>query len=435
MTNRKKALALTVGTGNIDDLERTLLTPMIRSIEEGKWGRIVLLPSRTTEKFAQTLSERITEPAVEIRALPEAGQENDADACFGHFDSVLADLIDEGFAKNDVRVDFTRGTKAMSAALVLAAVGRDVPILRYVHGEQRDERGMVVPGTEQIGEIRTNLATARGRLDQAGAFMRHGDFSAAIELLPALSGPFANVLFPEQLHGEASALRAAAQIYAAWDRLDYRAAADKIALGESEAAGAGEFALTPEMSDWIHRLKRVPDAPAKEKMAAYLRVLACDLLANAERRLRDRHFEDAQLRVYRVLELLGQIRLFDRGYDSAALPPDDENVRAFREKPAKHVFGVNAWGTLTAPRELAARFLEHLGDPLAQRLLAFGRSRAFQAGNRNRSILIHGFDATASADEGAFDKVLNHLTSILTADDPEAPDRLKVAGSLSFSGG
>ena len=29
----KKVLVLTVGTGNIDDLERTLLVPMLKSVE------------------------------------------------------------------------------------------------------------------------------------------------------------------------------------------------------------------------------------------------------------------------------------------------------------------------------------------------------------------------------------------------------------------
>ena len=64
--NGKKALVLTVGTGNIDDIERTLLAPMFKSVEDGEWDRIVLLPSRTTEEFAQTLQERIANPAVEI---------------------------------------------------------------------------------------------------------------------------------------------------------------------------------------------------------------------------------------------------------------------------------------------------------------------------------------------------------------------------------
>ena len=434
--DRRKALALTVGTGNIGDLERTLLLPMLKSIGEGEWERVVLLPSRTTEEFAQTLHDRLCGHAVEVAPLEKAGDENDADACFGHFDSVLEQLVKD-FEPGDIQVDFTPGTKAMSAALVLAAVGRGVPILRYVHGERRDERGMVVPGAERVGEIRTSLATARGLLDQARTFMRRGDFGAAIELLPDLDGLFAAALFPERFHAETRSLRAAAQIYAAWDRLDYVAAAEAVASHGLEAAGAGEFAPTPEMSEWICRLSRKPPSSSHEEMAAYLRVLACDVLANAERRLRDRHFEDALLRAYRVLELVGQIRLFDRGRDSAALSPDDPEIGEFREKlreSGERGFGENRDG-LTAPRELAARLLDHLGDPLAGRLLGFdGRRKKARTRNRNQSILIHGFSAAAPPEAGPLRDVLAGLAELLKEDDPGAAERLETARSLSFSG-
>lgn len=124
--NSEKVLVLTVGTGDIDNPEATLLDPMRKSVEDGEWDRIVLLPSRTTEESAQTLQGRIANPAVEIDVLPESGQENNADVCFGHFDTVLARLIGSGFKPSNIVVDFTRGTKAMSAALVLAAIGRDI---------------------------------------------------------------------------------------------------------------------------------------------------------------------------------------------------------------------------------------------------------------------------------------------------------------------
>lgn len=430
-----KALVLTVGTGNIDDLERTLLVPMLKSIERGIWNRVVLLPSHTTDEFAQMLRARLSHPAVEIQRLRAAGQENDADACFGHFDAVLERLVADGFTPDDIEVDFTRGTKAMSAALVLAAVGRGIPSLRYVHSEQRDGRGMVVPGTEKVGEIQTTVATAHRRLDQSRTFMRQGDFGAAIELLPDLDRPLAG-LFPERFRREAQALRAAAQIYAAWDRLNYQAAAKAVEQHGPTAAQAGEFAPTSEMDGWLRRLKQRPDSSSHAEMAAYLRIVACDLLANAERRLHDQHFEDALLRSYRVLELIGQIRLFDRGYDSAALPPDDERIEKFRKEKLKskeHGFGKNK-GALTAPRELAARFLKYLGDPLAERLTNFDKSHSkAQILRRNQSILVHGFGATASAEAGPLREILNALAELLQEDDPKAAERLQVARSLSFS--
>ena len=436
----KKALVLTVGTGNIDDIEQTLLVPMLKSVEDGEWARIVLLPSRTTEEFAQTLQERIANSAVEISALPALGQENNADACFGHFDSVLDRLIGDGFEAGDIVVDFTRGTKAMSAALVLAAIGRDIPVLRYIHSERRDERGMVIPSTEKIGQIKTNLATERRRLEQAERLMGHGDFGAVIELLPDLDGPFVG-LFSQQFRLQAEALCSAAKIYAAWDRLDYKAAVEELSRRGTTAKKAGGFALTKEMKKWLNKLGQTPEQSDHRAMAAHLRALVSDLLANADRRLRDQHFEDALIRAYRVLELIGQIRLFARGYNSAALPPKDEVIEKFQEELAKkgeHSFGVNRRGphkgTLTAPRELAARLLKRLNDPLASRLLDFdNRHSESQTRRRNDSILIHGFTATAPAEEGRLREVLADLERLLKEDDPKAGERLTIARSLDFS--
>ena len=428
--NGKKVLVLTVGTGNIDDLEQTLLVPMCKSVEDGEWDRIVLLPSHTTEGFAQKLQERIANPAVKIHVLPQAGQENNADACFGHFDEVLDRLIgDDGFKQSDIVVDFTRGTKAMSAALVLAALGRDIPVLRYVHSKQRDQRGMVVPGTEKIGKIKTDLATQRRRINQAERLMNHGDFGAVIELLFDFEGPFI---------GEAKALRSVAQVYAAWDRLDYKAAVEELNRCKEMAENTGRFVLTSAMDSWLKELERKPNLSDHPAMAAHLRALACDLLANAERRLRDRHFEDALIRAYRVLELIGQIRLFARGYDSAALQPEDATIVRLRKKLKKK--GSNDFytdlktGKLQASSFLATRLLKELNDELADQLLNFDqRHSETQTRNRNQSILIHGFTSTAPAEADPLRVLLVALEKLLKEDDPSAGKRLKVARSLDFS--
>lgn len=432
----RKALILTVGTGDMDNPEQTLLTPMVKSMERGEWERIILLPSHTTEAAAGTLRDRVAGSAVEVDPLPKSGHENDADECFAHFDRVLRKLRADGFRPDDIVADFTRGTKAMSAALVLAAVERGVERLRYVYGP-RDQRGTAVPGTEKVGEIRTSVVTARRRIDEARALMRHGDFGAALELLP--DQRFVTLL-PEALRKESAALRAAARIYAAWDRLDYKAAVDSLDDRE-DTAHAGAFAPTAAMEGWLRRLAgirsfRQKDADAQaycKSQAASLRPLACDLLANAERRVRDQRFEDAQLRAYRVLELLGQIRLFGRGYDNADLPEEDDAITAFdaaqRESDRRGIRSKG--GKRTAGRETTAHLLKHLGDPLADELLRFG-GRWTGMARRNVSILIHGFTATAPEREELTD-ALGRIESLLKQDHRRAGDWLRVARSLPLA--
>jgi hypothetical protein len=166
-----RSLLLTVGTGNIEDLEASLFVPLRISIERGEWERIVLLPSLVTADNADVLRERLAGLPIAIEPLPKPGVEDDADQCFEHFDRVIEGLLADGFAAEEIVVDFTRGTKAMSAALVLAAVRHGIPRLRYIASASRDARGLVIPGTEELRETSTARATARRIIDLARGLM------------------------------------------------------------------------------------------------------------------------------------------------------------------------------------------------------------------------------------------------------------------------
>ena len=419
-------LVLTVGTGDREALEESLLKPLAKSIDEGKWCEVFLLPSSLTEGFADRLAERFPDLPVRIEPLPEPNMENDADACYGHFDAVLGELLKD-YEAMSVTVDFTRGTKAMSAALVLAAVRRDIPQLRYVWGE-RDKRGMVVAGTERIGRFATERVTARRRIDAAKRLMGHGNFAAALDLMPDPSGQSSKPL-PKSLHDETTVLWRQAEFYAAWDRLDY-AKADRLA---SEARPEDDLS---DAVPWVRHLAQAPKKEDHASMARWLRAIACDLLENGRRRIQDRHFEDALLRAYRILELVGQFRLFDRGIDSASVDPDLEAVRYLREKLKKkgsQDFGTGRDGRLTAPRDLAARLLKRLGDPLGAELLKFDEKHGgIDAKKRNHSILIHGFETEAKSDsELSLNSLYDALDELLRKAEPRAGDMIKTAGLLS----
>ncbi len=428
-------LVLTVGTGNRDDLEGSLYSPLIKSISTGHWDHVVLLPSQSTVEQAVELKKRIHTSPVKIRPIPDHGDENDADACFTHFDSVLGGTIADGFSPAQITLDFTRGTKAMSAALVLAGVGREIPVLRYIQG-MRGRTGSVQPGTEKIREVRTEAASARQQLDQAERLMKRGAFEAVCALHNDRH-PLPDTV-PRELRNKFESFGAVADIYAAWDRFDFSGAAAKL---EKYLQRAGAFTPTPDMEDWIATLSREV-VPAKyAETALHLRHLVCDILASAERRLRDGHYEDAGIRCYRVLELVGQVRLFDRGYDSSCLPGDDPKVEGFQKKqrkkkrnPLSENTSKELQGTFKAARNQVAFFLSFLGDPLAKKLIMFGESEEHVKA-RNVGILIHGFEAKAARlGTQRLEEHICKLEALLLEDDPGAAKRLAVARSLDFSG-
>jgi hypothetical protein len=165
-------------------------------------------------------------------------------------------------------------------------------------------------------------------------------------------------------------------------------------------------------------------------------MLAADLLANGERRIRDGHFEDAVVRAYRVLELLGQIRLFSLGLDSSSLSPNDPAVQQvyakLQKSDSRDRFGQNPDGTLNAGRQLVARILKAKGDSLARRLLRLGEHDLLRS--RNHSILIHGFKAVGLEDRSPLEAIYRELEEVVVADaGKDARRSLALARSLDFS--
>ncbi|WP_136661539.1 TIGR02710 family CRISPR-associated CARF protein [Nitratireductor sp. XY-223] len=413
---RQRVLVLTVGTGDIDRLEESLFRPLQRSLETGAWKRAVLLPSALTVGHARTIAARIRDlPArVGIEPLPVNGYENDPDASFCHFDGVLNKLVEDGYAPADIVVDFTRGTKAMSAALVLAAARHEISELRYVHGA-RDGRGMVRPGTEIVSHLRTDRTTMRRLLDDARKLMQRGAFAAVRNLVPDTEGGAVHSDFAQ----EAARLRRLAAFWSAWDRLDYRRACDEATELQADDPAAHR-ALAAECAV-VRRLAEQPDRQDHEAFAVWLRAVAVDLLENGRRCIELNRFEDALLRGYRVLELIGQVRLFDRGHDSANIDPGHRDVRSFREhleKKGSHDLGsAGQQRCLTMSREQSGRFLKHLGDPLARELLRLGQKKGLK--DRNMSILIHGFRA-ADLDGQSLGELYDPLAALLSRDQEES---------------
>jgi CRISPR-associated protein (TIGR02710 family) len=420
-------LLLSIGTGSLDRQEETLFIPLCKSIAKGKWNHVVLLPSQITRQSAHELAARLKGVSVDIAPLPQDGQENDADACYAHFARVINGLRQQGLRPSDIHVDFTRGTKGMSAALVLAAVRHGIPTLRYITGI-RDNRGMVLPGKEQIHEIKTTTASGHRLLDESESFFLRGNFAGVREILPDPSSPFAK-LYPEEVKEVSGYAWALAAFYSAWDRLDYKAATKVKLLQPPPGKARWERFFPPsECTAWVRTLAQplpgIDNDDRSQEMARRIRFIAVDLLANGARRIRDAHYEDAVIRAYRVLELVGQFRLWDKGLDSSALPPDHPAVIALQNKLEKNKdrerFGINRDNTLTAGRELSARLLKQMGDPISARLIELGNSSLLQdrkiSKARNLSILIHGFEAVGLEDRKPLEEAYRKLEALLLED-------------------
>jgi CRISPR-associated protein (TIGR02710 family) len=401
MSQQAKVLLLTVGTGTRGKLEETILEPFHKSLVAAGAARNILLPSQETEPIARRIQESFPESPTEIRPLPNAGDENDADRCFEHFDAVLSEVLAAGTDPSAVIADITRGTKAMSAALLMAAAIRGVRHVRYLLAERRNESGYAEPGSEKVRDIEPSFMFLRQNLNLAMATLRAGNFRAVEHLLsphfPGQSRPSTPV------EVEICVLDWAAKFWGAWDRFDYGRARS---LLELLPQGAPERLRTLLPSEDQRRLvcllaEALPKAMGER--VKYCRALAADLLANAERRLEEGHLEEVLVRIYRLLELITRYRLFIHGLDSEHQNDQNPAVKEWLASEMQARGASRRAGSLG--RGEAARLLLFVeqkhpasrGAKIAERLARTGEWLGVRDDElRNGSILIHGLSASSA---------------------------------------
>jgi CRISPR-associated protein (TIGR02710 family) len=289
-----------------------------------------------------------------------------------------------------VVVDYTGGTKTMSAALALQAHPWDCTFA-YVGGSERtkNDLGVVVSGTEQVTHVQ-NPWDALGcqAVEDAITLFDQAAYGAAAQLL---KGAFARVQDPVRKR-ELNSLRTLADAYDAWDRFQHRDAGrllGDVIKGENDLRclfGADRAdALLDQVSGHRAYLENLAVVPGVTRE----RVL--DLLANARRRFDERRLDDAVARLYRAIEALAQARLreahciadtghvpFDR------LPTPLRDTMAARARDGVLFFGLQD----------DYAFLQSTDDDLGRRFHELGlddRERSPLTA-RNQSILAHGFE-------------------------------------------
>ena len=425
-------LLLTVGTGTRGRTEETILEPFGMSLRAAGCQRNILLPSRQTLPQAEMVREANPEFAIEIRPLPRDGDENDADACFVHFDAVFESLLASGVPPEEIIADITRGTKAMSAALLMAAAIHRAGKVRYLVGGRQNESGSAVPGTESPRDIEPAFIRLRYSLQLAEQHLRAFSYRAVETLLDPWLPLGARPQTPVQR--QIAAWLWAARFWGAWDRFDYKEAKRLASRSNLPAVAPASIELyLPSEQQIAHLETLAGEAPPEAKdNPAYCRALAADLIANAERRFREGQNEEVLVRLYRVFELIGQYRLFEHGIDTGKPDVSDPRLRAWLESQGKPLPGREA-EELRLPRLEAAKLLEFLeksepgrgGPDVGQRLVGLSWLGEWGPEMRNTSLLIHGFKARTRGRENELKKLLKQTRDFYQSEDGGNAQRLE----------
>ncbi len=400
----KKALVQSVGTGTRPDVDIT--KPLMWHLRKSGASFVSWVASDESQELAKKMARtlKLSQEEYEVHTLANI---EDVERAYRECLAVLRDLTQRGFAPEDIEVDYTSGTKAMTAGLVLAAVAHRCATLTYITGERL--AGVVKDQTERLVSVEPRRVWADERIRLAMEFCRELNFAAANGLLTSLVDAWLGDHERQLREGVLLVVSA----YAAWDRFDYaRAFGELLKLGQSKLEDLRDFMPVPEVP---HRLLDLnPRADRGVVTAPLVPDRVADLFNNSRRRLDEGRYDDALARLYRFAEMLAQGVLGkDYGINTANVDVScaPEPMRAKLEAHR------NAKGLVQIGLELDYEVLKALGHRLG---VSFNSGEFHGLGvllqKRNDSLLAHGFTPIAKEDVKSLMPRLKELAKLEIAD-------------------
>lgn len=291
----------------------------------------------------------------------------------------------ETYPEAEIVADYTGGTKSMSAGLGAAALDVEGTSICVVKGIRADLTA-VQDGTQSIRITRTNRAALLRQRNLIFHHLKRFDYAAAYSLARHL---LHTPDLPQDLEHSLQRTALLAQAFDAWDRFDHREALRLLKPFRRDQHQRVRFLEHILIS---RRLLEEDGVTMPRSMHGF-EVLE-DLLLNAERRARQHRYDDAVARLYRAVELTGQLYLKVRhdlqtgNLDVARLPESlQPRYEALRDQK-----GTVAIGLVKTYELLAELDTERFGPcwtAWKNRLLD-----ALQV--RNHSILAHGFQPVSA---------------------------------------
>lgn len=361
-------------------------TPILFALEKHRPRHVWYFCSAGSRGIADAIQAKLTwhpdRDIIEVARFEELGP------CYQALRREIPALLAKWHVREEeVLVDYTGGTKTMSAALVLAAT-EYFHHFSYVGGGQRDKGGLGVTldGREKVFYQANPWADLAVReVERARALWAGYLFDAAAQVLHGTAKRVPNRIRFETMAEVADAM-------AARHRLDFKKASE----GFGRASKAIP-ALYDGQEDWglLEFVRSGIRLSSSCSGGMATRELLRELLDNCLRSAAQSRFEDAAARLYRAMEMQAQIWLAEATKNAfingkmqpgTRLPDQLENLDCFRSAEKAEI----KLGLDSIFRALACLSHDYAGK-IAADIDAGPKSRWHQATEkRNTSILAHG---------------------------------------------
>ncbi len=286
-------------------------------------------------------------------------------------------------------IDYSGGTKTMAAALALCATEMASTFhLIVAQGEAKGGSEVSVGGkTGALYQGNPWDELAAGARREAATTFNQARYREAADLFRKIE---------KRVSGGAKPLyKGLAELsdgYAFWDAFDYREGWNRLQSAKKGLEMSALFGGPPGLKEVVARLKENLSFLEKLVMGAkeIKLELFFDLLSSAQRRAQiEKRYEEATVRLIRALEVLGQTRLAERGFQFDRIDPERLPVSLKQEFVQKYISPLDGRMKLDLIGDY--RLLQALGDPLGAAFDQHWNALKIPLEAGERSILGHGF--------------------------------------------
>lgn len=370
--------------------------PLIESIKKHKPQYICFICSHeSVEKIVEiksVLQESSNEFSFKDRKIL-INDVNDLLDCYQEAISTIDQIKEWNVQPGDVVIDYTGGTKNMSVAIALAAIKHGFSF-SYIGGSQRTKQGLgvVVDGFEQLREFEDPFVLyAIDEIRSAKEMFNLYQYSAAQKIF---AGVLSRNITSKQLRAEIEFLEELCRAYCEWERFAHKEAVlllkntlQRMRQYDDLVSNSAYSETITRFQESLEQLQNLQVQSSGFKKLTRLHIV--DLIANSERRASEGKYDDAVARLYRALEMEGQISLEEKPLEVSAnnVMPDkipesirEEFIHRYKDDKGKIKLPLRAVFTLLAEVQHPSglKFKEH-----EEKLLGILSAR-------NSSILAHG---------------------------------------------
>ncbi len=387
--------------------------PLVRAIAEHRPQFVAFLASHESVsilgKVMEALeAEGINRPAYRVELIEDV---NDLVHCYEKSLACARFIKERQFRPEEVAVDYTGGTKNMSVALALASAGKGYSF-SYVGGSSRTKGGLgiVDSGSEVVyTSVSPWQIFAVQEWQHLVLHVNCFQYEAALTLVRETRGRL-----PASEQTRWQGLEETLEGLLHWDRFNHSEALPRFKEGLQTLENWSRLKNDQVLDTYVREgqsclafLQRMAHESRGFKIMT--RLLLADLVANAERRAAQGRYDDAMARLYRALEMQGQIALMQRwGVSTSEVPPAQIPEDLRQEYQERYLD--RETGRLKLPLMATFRLLHALHDPAGEGFKQREEDFRKLLSARNASILAHG---STPVSENAFTRLRDLLREAL----------------------